>query len=94
MFFLAHLSRFSISLNLFLQAWSDEFNGSVVPPITFVVVQKRHHTKIFPADDSKSGDEGGYGHGKSIDRRIPPGKSGDRSGNISPGMLNFFFSLV
>ncbi|PIA63976.1 hypothetical protein AQUCO_00201349v1 [Aquilegia coerulea] len=43
------------------EAWRNEFKESVVPPITFVVVQKRHHTKLFPwnHDDFSSVDRSG-----------------------------------
>ncbi|KAL5721685.1 hypothetical protein ACHQM5_005298 [Ranunculus cassubicifolius] len=69
------------------KAWVDEFHGCVVPPITFVVVQKRHHTKLFPSNDSKSVDTSGNGFpANSRERKSFPGKTG-ASQNILPGTV-------
>ncbi|KAK8601699.1 hypothetical protein V6N13_058617 [Hibiscus sabdariffa] len=43
-----------------------------LPPVTFVVVQKRHHTRLFPSVHSERG---------------KPNRDTDRSGNVKPGTV-------
>ncbi|KAF9624727.1 hypothetical protein IFM89_013265, partial [Coptis chinensis] len=54
------------------EAWLDEFKkfDVPVPPITFVVVQKRHHTKLFPANHNDADKSGNVRPGTVVDSDI------------------------
>ncbi|KAI5005322.1 hypothetical protein ZWY2020_032565 [Hordeum vulgare] len=50
------------------KAWKALYN--VKPPITFIVVQKRHHTRLFPSDGKYQDDSGNVMPGTVVDRQI------------------------
>lgn len=45
-------------------------NGTYNPPITFIVVQKRHHTRLFPENDSDADNSGNVNPGTIVDTSI------------------------
>ncbi|CDJ26672.1 unnamed protein product [Triticum aestivum] len=50
------------------KAWKALYNEK--PPITFIVVQKRHHTRLFPSDGKYQDNSGNVMPGTVVDRQI------------------------
>lgn len=50
------------------KAWKALYNEK--PPITFIVVQKRHHTRLFPSDGKYQDKSGNIMPGTVVDRQI------------------------
>ena len=54
-----------------------ETNGGYQPEITYVVVQKRHHTRFFPSDNNKYQKNGNALAGTVVDQGINHPTEGD-----------------
>merc|ERR1711973_409722 len=57
--------------------WEMGEKGSYCPPITYIVVQKRHHTRFFPADGHKYQKNGNALAGTVVDQGINHPMEGD-----------------
>ncbi len=58
-----------MEFNMIRQACAEmgDPGAEYAPPITFVVVQKRHHTRLFPGDDRNKDRSGNVLPGTVID---------------------------